>query len=162
MTTLVSSRDVVAVMLGKSLTMSEIVAAVESHLGVRVDESMRRNIVHTMYNLKRSRNADITTAKMMERGFYVNRWMLKSVNECYFRSSSAARRAGAEKKAPVKTKKKPKRSTELRSPNKSQVDEINICRLARAVDIAWRGGGWVAPEFLVQKKYGSSKSRVTA
>jgi hypothetical protein len=151
---IISSADIANVMISRALRFPEIISELEKRLKFRCDHAQRQIVRNTIHNMRRSSNVELDVAQEQEDGTAVSRWHLKKIKPSYFRKSSATRRiksAGGEVTEQRKTTKKemPRR----RIPTDCDVFETNFCRLARAVDIAWRTGVWTPPELLTVKKY---------
>lgn len=128
----ITSRDIANVMLGKRLKTSDVIATLERLHGACDRRLVRNRII----NMSLSKNANMEIIGN-ER---VKTWHLISIDECYFRQSSITRHVRRGKPAIVKEKHgrtypRPKMKTE----------EVNICRLAKAVQTAWLTGVWINP-----------------
>ncbi|EED6910145.1 hypothetical protein XV54_002994 [Salmonella enterica subsp. enterica] len=121
----VTTADIVAVMLGKRLTFAEICAALEVAYPSKI--FFRKVVRSRIVNLKTSKNARIHSEKESETN--KTYWMLVSVEPCYFRRDSLTR-GGAPRKDP--------KQPYIRPRPQFSAPEQEACRLARLFDLFLR------------------------
>lgn len=150
---IITAADIAQIMLGRTLRTPEIISELEARLNFRCDSSQRGAVSDAIFNMRRSKKVEIDVVKKKVddvTGWY---WHLKAIQPSYFRKCSMTRKlkaAGRVIKNPAKT---PREKPERKRTTVQDVHEINVCRLARALDNAWRHRGWVEPELLTVKKY---------
>lgn len=115
----VTTADLVTVMLGNRLTFAEICAAIESTYPSKIFS--RKVIRSRIVNLKDSKHASIYSEKDMKEEGGKTYWTLVSVESCYFRRDSLTR-GGAPRKDPKPPYIRP------RPPFSER--ELESCRLA--------------------------------
>lgn len=123
----VTTADLVAIMLCKRLTFAEICAAIESTYPSKIFS--RRVIRSRIVNLKDSKHAIIHSEKDMKEEGGKTYWTLVSVESCYFRRVSLTR-GGAPRKDPNPPYIRP------RPPFSER--ELESCRLAHLFDFFLR------------------------
>lgn len=132
----ITTRDIINVMLGRKMRTLDVIAELENKFGA-CDRKLIRNRID---NMRASKSVDIDVIEKEDFDGRVKYWHLKSVSDCYFRQSSLTRHLRRGLPAIVKERKK----REYPRP-KFTPDEINVCRLAKAVHHLWSTGEWVAP-----------------
>ncbi|HEY2452845.1 MAG TPA: hypothetical protein VGI71_09530 [Scandinavium sp.] len=132
----ITTRDIINVMLGRKMRTLDVIAELESEFGA-CDRKLIRNRID---NMRASKSVDIDVIEKEDYDGRVKYWHLKHVSESYFRQSSLTRHLRRGLPAIVKERKK-----RVYPRPKFTPDEINVCRLAKAVHHLWSTGEWIAP-----------------
>lgn len=155
---IVKTSEIAAIMLGRELTVHQLIHELEKAQGFACTNGQCRIIRNVIANMCRSRNVDIQVERRegcdaIRRAHY----FLRYIPDSYFRGCSLARRLKPDKHEERKGPEPQGRHRERARKSVRDVHEINACRLANAVDNALRGNGWITPELLTVKKYPRSK-----
>ncbi|MCE3116827.1 hypothetical protein LXD80_13595 [Enterobacter sp. ASE] len=132
----ITTRDIINVMLGRKMRTLDVIAELEASFGA-CDRKLIRNRIA---NMCASKSVDIEVIEKEDYDARVKYWYLKSVNDCYFRQSSLTRHLRRGMPAIAKERKK----REYPRP-KFTPEEINVCRMAKAVHHLWSTGEWIPP-----------------
>ncbi|WFZ22180.1 hypothetical protein NFK58_12770 [Citrobacter portucalensis] len=132
----ITTRDIINIMLGRKLRTLDVIAELEARFGA-CDRKLIRNRIANMCS---SKSVDIVVIEKEDFDARVKYWHLKSVNDSYFRQSSLTRHIRRGLPAIAKERKK----REYPRP-KFTPDEINVCRMAKAVHHLWSTGEWIPP-----------------
>lgn len=151
---IVKTSEIAAIMLGRELTVHQLIQELEKTQGFSCSNSQCRIIRNVIANMCRSRNVDIQVERRegcdaIRRTHY----FLRYIPDSYFRGCSLARRLKPDKHEVKKESAPQEKRRERVRKSLRDIHEINFCRLANAVDNALRGNGWVTPELLKVKKY---------
>lgn len=150
---IIKTADIAKIMLGRALTVAQILKEIEVLQGVEHTDRQKLIVRNVICSMIKSNNVSIDIEKKeTAEGVWRCHYYLRKIDASYFRSCSTTRRTGITKKEVKKTTKEKKAHTRL-VLSVREINEINVCRLANAVDNAIRGNGWVAPNLLEKKKY---------
>lgn len=127
----VTAKDLVKIMQGRRLSMSQI----REEVNAKFKKQTAKNIARRIWNMFRSPYVEIEKNKVSGSRNYV--YHLKKVNKRFY-SASAITRALKMPEKPKWTKPRPSMSPE----------EINACRMANAFHNALRTGVYVAPQLI--------------
>lgn len=129
----VTAKDLVKIMLGKRLSMSQIREAVNA----KFKKQTAKNIARRIWNMFRSPYVDIEKAKCPDTKKYI--YHLKKAQKNFFVSGAITR---ALKSA------RPEKKKYVKPPLAMTAAEINACRLANAFHNARKTGVYVAPQLI--------------
>lgn len=129
----VTAKDLVKIMQGRKLSMSQI----REEVNAKFKKQTAKNIARRIWNMFRSPYVEIEKIKCQKTGKYL--YLLKHAQKNFFVSGAITR---ALKSA------RPEKKKSVKPRPAMTAEEINACRMANAFHNALRTGMYVAPQLI--------------